>query len=179
MLTAENALLLVIDFQERLMPSIHRYEELEHKTAAFIKGCRVLDLPVLTTQQYTKGLGDTIPAIKEALGQFEPVEKISFSCYRTTEFKDELYKFGNKNILVTGIEAHICVQQTVLDLSENGYQVYLIADCVGSRSETDFLYAIKRMETAGAIVTTMESALFEMLVSADHPKRKEISSLVK
>jgi len=179
MLTIENTLLLVIDFQERLMPSIHRHEELAQKTAAFIKGCRILDLPVLTTQQYTKGLGDTIPAIKDALGEFEPVEKITFSCCKTAAFNDELIKTGRKAILVTGIEAHICVQQTVLDLLENGYQVYLIADCIGSRRENDLLYAEARMQKAGTIITTMESALFELLVRADHPKRKEISNLVK
>jgi len=179
MLNTENTLLLVIDFQERLMPSIHDHEELARKSAVFIEGCRVLGLPVITTQQYTKGLGDTIPAIKEALAEFSAVEKISFSCCGNTEFKEKLSGAGKKHVLVTGIEAHICVQQTVLDLLDGGYSVYLIADCIGSRSEFDFLYAVRRMENAGAIVTTMESALFEMLVSADHPKRKEISNLVK
>jgi len=179
MLTIENALLLVIDFQERLMPTVHCHLELSGKAATVIKGCRTLDVPVLVTQQYTKGLGDTIPEIKEALGDYEPIEKISFSCHRSPEFKDKLNETGRRDIIVAGVEAHICVLQTVLDMLHDGYNVYVLADCIGSRSETDFQYAEKRMINAGATFTTMESALFEMLVSADHPKRKEISNLVK
>ena len=179
MLTTENTLTLVIDFQERLMPSIYRHEELARKTSIFIEGCRVLGVPILTTQQYTKGLGQTIPEIKESLGEFEPIEKITFSCCGCEEFNDKLGKSGKMMILVTGVEAHICVQQTVLDLLELGYSVYVIADCISSRFESDQLYAIKRMENAGAIFITVESALFEMMISAAHPKRKDISNLVK
>jgi len=179
MLTIENSLLLVIDFQERLMPSIHCHEEVAQKTATIIKGCRILDVPILITQQYTKGLGGTILELKTALAEYEPIEKITFSCFGSAEFRDKLNSAGRKNIIVTGVEAHICVQQTVLDLLENGYNVYVIADCASSRSENDRRYAGRRMEKAGAVITTMESAIFEMLVGADHPKRKEISDLVK
>ena len=179
MLKSENALLLVIDFQERLMPSIHGHAELEKKTAAFIKGCRILDVPVLTTQQYTKGLGDTSQALKDALCKFDPIEKITFSCCETIMFIDKLNSLGKKEIIVTGIEAHICVQQTALDLLDSGYTVYVVADCIGSRNVRDYTYAVERMRQAGAVITTMESVLFEFLVRADHPKRKEISNLVK
>ena len=179
MLTEKNTLLLVIDFQERLVPSMHRHEELTRNTANIIKGCRILDVPILITQQYTKGLGDTIPEVEDALGEYKYIEKITFSCCGNNEFKEALNKTGKKNILITGIEAHICVQQTVLDLLNDGYSVYLIADCVGSRFKPDRLYAEKRMEKAGAVLTTSESVLFEMMVSADHPMRKEISNLVK
>lgn len=179
MLDARDALLLVVDFQERLMPSIHRREEITGKAAALIEGCRVLDLPILVTQQYTKGLGPTIREIDDALVEYEYIEKITFSCCGSGEFRGKLGKAGRKSVIITGIETHVCIQQTVLDLLEGGYQVYAIADCLGSRSDSDFRYAIRRMEKAGAIVTTMESILFEMLVSADHPKRKEITVLVK
>ena len=179
MLTAENALTLAIDFQARLMPSIHDHEELARKTAIFIKGCRILGAPIITTQQYTKGLGETIPEVNDALGEYKYIEKITFSCCGNNEYKEALNKTGKKNILITGIEAHICVQQTVLDLLNDGYSVYVIADCVGSRFKPDRLYAEKRMEKAGAVLTTSESVLFEMMVSADHPMRKEISNLVK
>jgi len=179
MLTVENTLTLVIDFQTKMMPSILDHEELAQKSATFIKGCRILGVPIITTQQYSKGLGDTIAEIKDALGDFEPVEKISFSCCGNDEFKAKLAKEGKKNILVTGVEAHICVQQTVLDLLQGGYSIYVIADCIGSRFEVNRRYADKRMEQAGAILTTAESALFEMMVSADHPKRKEITNIVK
>ena len=179
MLSTENALLLLIDFQVRLMPVISGKEELTEKTETMIRGCRLLDVPILTTQQYTKGLGDTIPELKDALGEFKEIEKITFSCCGTPEFMAKLEETGRKNIIVTGVEAHICVQQTVLDLLDKGYNVYVISDCIGSRSAIDLVCAEKRMQQAGAIFTTMESVLFEFLKSADHPKRKEISNLVK
>jgi len=179
MLKTDNALALAIDFQERMMPVINDQEELTRRSAIFLRGCRILGVPVLVTQQYTRGLGETIPEVKEALGDFEPIEKITFSCYGNKEFRDKLEKTDKKDILVTGVEAHICVQQTVLDLLESGHTVYIIADCIGSRFENDRQISMRRMEQAGAILTTMESVLFEMMVSADHPGRKEISNLVK
>ena len=179
MFKIEDSLVLVIDFQARLTPFIYKYEELEKKAEIFIKGCRILDVPVLVMQQYTKGLGDTSPVLKDAFGEFEHIEKITFSSYGNAEFIQKLEASGKKNIVVTGIEAHVCVQQTVLDLLANGYNVYVLADCIGSRSETDKAYAEKRMRQAGAVLTTMESVLFELLIRADHPKRKDISNLVK
>ena len=179
MLTTENTLVLAIDFQARMMPSINDNVELARKAAIFIEGCRILGVPIITTQQYTKGLGETIPEVAKALGEFEPVDKITFSCCGNEEFREKISQSGRKNVMVTGVEAHICVQQTVFDLISAGYYVYVIADCIGSRYETDRHYAEKLMEKAGAVFTTSESALFEMLYSADHPKRKEISNLVK
>jgi nicotinamidase-related amidase len=170
---------LIIDFQERLMPYIHNHEELACKTAIFIRGCRVLGVPLLTVQQYTKGLGETVPELREALGAYTHVEKITFSACGNEEFKGKVAAAGKKHLVVAGIEAHICVQQTVLDLLDDGRSVYLLADGTGSRGEMDKRYAIRRMEKAGAVVTTVESALFEMLIRADHPQRKEISNLVK
>jgi nicotinamidase-related amidase len=179
MFKIEDSLVLVIDFQERLMPSIYKHEELEKKAGIFIKGCRILDLPILVMQQYTKGLGETAQALKDALGEFEYIEKITFSGCGNAEFVQKLESSGKKNIIVTGVEAHVCVQQTVLDLLAAGYSVYVLADCIGSRSELDKVYAEKRMAQAGAVITTAESVLFELLVRADHPKRKDISNLVK
>ena len=179
MLTLENTLLLAIDFQERLMPVISNHEELTNKSKTLISGCRILDVPILTTQQYTKGLGETIAPLREALGEFEPIEKISFSCCGCLDFVAKLKETGKKDILISGIEAHVCVQQTVLDLLDSGYYVYVAADCISSRCDINRQYAEMRMRDAGAIITTMESALFELLKSADHPKRKEITNLVK
>jgi len=178
-LSLQNAVVLAIDFQARIMQNMEDHKKLEKKAETFLRCCRILDLPILTMQQYTKGLGDTVPAIKEALGEFEHIEKLSFSCRGSEEFTEKLKKTGRKNILVTGIESHICVQQTVLHLLEDGYNVYVIADCTGSRYKTDRKYAEERMRRAGAVITTMESALFEMLERSDHPKRKDISGLVK
>ena len=178
MLSIENTVLMVIDIQARLLPSIHNNEALERKAAGCITGCKLLDIPIIVLQQYTKGLGETIPALQAALGDFEPVEKITFSACQAVETVEKLEGYNRKNIIVTGIEAHICVQMTVLDLLAAGYNVYVIADCIGSRKETDRLYAEQRMRQAGAVITTLESALFELLVRADHPMRKEITKLV-
>jgi len=179
MVKLENTIVLVIDMQDRLMSAMHNREELEQKASKFIRGCRVLELPILVTQQYTKGLGETIEPLKDALGEFEPIEKITFSCCGNQEFNDILSKSGKKNVIVTGVETHVCVQQTILDLLADNYNVYVVADCSGSRYTKDHNYAEERMRQAGAIVTTMESVLFELLVNADNPKRKEISNLIK
>jgi nicotinamidase-related amidase len=179
MLTTTNTITLVIDFQERMVPSIGDSAEIIRKSAIFIEGSRILGLPTLTTQQYTKKLGETVAEIKTALGEFEAIEKITFSCFGCEEFEEKLGKAGKKNVLITGLETHICVQQTVLHLLEDGYNVYVLADCVGSRFEYDKKISLKRMAAAGAVITTAESALFEMMVSADHPCRKAISNLVK
>jgi len=178
MLTQENTALVVIDIQERLAPSIHNIETMVQTTAACISGCKLLDIPVILLQQYTKGLGETVPAIKEALGELNPVEKITFSAYQNPEFADKLATTGKKNVIITGIEAHICVQLTVLELLQAGYNVYVLADCISSRKDQSRVYAEERMRQAGAVVTTMESALFEVLGRADHPMRKEITKLV-
>jgi len=179
MLTNENTLLLVIDFQERLMPSIHNNEELAKRAAILVSCIRLLDVPLLVTQQYTKGLGETITELKEALGDFEPAEKITFSCCGNDEFNDTMSRIGKPNIIVAGIEAHICVQQTVLDLLGGGYNVYVVSDCIGSRNDNNRLYAEQRMHTAGAVITTLESVIFELMVRADHPKRKDVTKLLK
>jgi len=178
MLTTDNTLLLVIDIQTRLTPTIANHETLVAKTAACISGCRLLDIPVIVMQQYTKGLGETVPELQAAIGEFEPVDKITFSAWQNDKFVSRLRAIDKKNIIITGIEAHICVQLTVLELLQAGYNVYVAADCIGSRNDTDRIYAENRMTHAGAVITTLESILFELLVRADHPMRKEITKLV-
>ena len=179
MFKIEDSLVIAVDFQVRLMPAMHNCEEVEKKAEMFVKGCRLLGVPILVTQQYTKGLGDTLPSIKEALGEFEHIEKTAFSCLRDEGFAKKLKESGKKNIIVAGIESHVCVQQTVLDLLDSEYNVYVIADCISSRSEVDHKYAEERMRQVGAVLTTAEAVLFEFLLGAEHPKRKGVSELVK
>ena len=179
MFKIDDSLLIVVDCQERMMPAIHSNEKLLKRIELLIQGIRILEIPILTAQQYTKGLGDTSKILKNALGEFKHIEKIAFSCCGEPEFVKKLKSTNRENIIVCGVEAHVCVQQTVLDLIADGYNVYVIADCIGSRFENDRLYAEARMQSAGAVLTTAESVLFELLISADHPKRKEISQLVK
>ena len=179
LLTREDTAFVAIDFQEKLMPAMSGMEELEDKSVRLIKGMKALGIPTIVTQQYTKGLGETIPSIAEALGDFEHVEKNTFGCMANEEFASKIKELDRKNIVVCGIEAHICVQQTVLQLMEEGYNVYLPADCVSSRSENDKLWSITRMGEAGAVITTYEAVLYEILRDSKAEGFKEISAIVK
>ena len=180
MINKADTLVLFIDIQEKMMPAIYNREKLEQRIGVLARCARLLELPILVTRQYPKGLGDTIPALVQALGDHDNTDKMAFSCFRDENgFKDKLTKSGKKNIIVSGVEAHICVQQTVLDLLSMGMNVIVVADCCGSRSETDRVYAEQRMAKAGAVITTMESILFEIMGSADHPARKAVQALIK
>lgn len=188
-LKKEDTVLVGIDFQERLMPAMKGNEELEAAVVKLVKGCRILGVPAIMTQQYTKGLGQTVPAVASALtepigedvaaAEFYPVEKTSFSAMGEPAFVEALEKLGRKTVIIAGIEAHVCVQQTVIDLLEKGYTVFVANDCISSRSNTDKKYAQRRMGDAGAVGTTFESILFELLGGAKEPGFKQISALVK
>lgn len=183
----EDTLLVAIDFQEKLMPVMHEKEVLEETMIKLVKGCRVMDVPILVTQQYTKGLGATISSIDAALkeeiagkeGAYEPFDKTSFSAMGQVDFAKEIKKQNRKTILITGIESHICVQQTVIDLLELGYTVVVVGDCISSRRAMDKEYAQLRMVEAGAIFSSMEAVLFELCGGAKNPGFKEISAIIK
>jgi len=176
----EDAVLVVIDFQERLMPAMKNSQELEQKMVKLIKGWIVLGLPIITTQQYTKGLGETITSIKDAMGEnFLPIEKTSFSAMGEPNFVEVLETSGKRTVILAGIEAHVCVQQTALDLIEEGYQVFLVNDAISSRDNTDKKYAQRRICDSGAIGTTYEAVLFELVGDAKEDGFKQISGIVK
>ena len=179
MINRDKTLFVVIDFQEKLMPVTHNKEVLEDKVCRLAEGMKVLGIPHIVTQQYTRGIGETIPSVAEAIGEFEPIDKTSFSCMRNEEFARQLREAGKKDIVVCGIEAHICVLQTVLELLDEGYNVYVAVDGMSSRSANDYLWAAERMETAGAIVTTYEAILYEILGDAKSEGFKEVSKIVK
>jgi len=174
-----HAIGLVVDIQERLLPHIHAHDALTARCAMLIRGLRILDVPILVTEQYVKGLGPTVPAIAEALETFTPYEKISFSCCGDGVFESHLVSHARHQIIVMGIEAHVCVQQTVLDLLASGNQVVVVEDCVSSRNANDKRVAIDRMRQAGAVITTAEAILFELLRQAGTETFKRISALVK
>lgn len=178
----ENSLLVAIDYQEKLMPAIEGEKAIEEKAAGLIKGARILEVPILITQQYTKGLGKTVAKITEALGEFDYVEKNTFSCMKTPEFANAIFGMaaaGRKTIVLCGVETHICVQQTALDLLDAGFDVFVVADCSGSRTSENNQTALARMTQAGAFVTTYESVLYEWLESSKTQGFKEISQIVK
>lgn len=175
----ENCVLVAIDYQERLVPAMCGKEELIDKTAKLIKGFDILGMPVIITEQYPKGLGNTVSEIKDVNPHVEIIEKNTFSAWDNAEFVSLIRRMNKPNAVVVGIEAHVCEQQTVLDMLDEGYNVYVAADCVSSRSEFDRDVAIERMRAAGAIITTYESILFEVLKWSKADEFKQISALVK
>lgn len=176
----EDTMALIIDFQERLVPVINNNEQLIHNTEILIKGLEVLGIPMLVTQQYTKGIGMTVPELTVLYGEsFEYEDKITFSCAENDVILSKIEETGKKNVIVCGIEAHICVLQTVIDLIDQGYHVILVEDCIGSRKESDRVVGIKRAITEGAIPATYESILFELTRVAKTDVFKQISKLIR
>lgn len=178
-LKKETTALIVIDMQERILPVIRNHEMVTENTIKLIKGFKVLNLPVYYTEQYPKGLGHTSQKILQELDGLNAVQKMSFSCSGAEYLYDELKVKQLKQIVVCGVESHVCVQQTVLDLLVNNFQVNLIADAVSSRKEIDCKIALDRMRINGAEITTTESVLFELLEVCGTPEFKEISKIVK
>lgn len=178
-LYSEDAVLVAIDYQDRLMPVMAERDFLTDRVVRMIRGAKEFNIPIIVTQQYTKGLGNTVPRIKEALGEFEPIEKTVFSAVDCPEFMKTLEATGRKTVLLMGIETHICVMQTALALIESGYRVFLVEDCCSARSLRDSKMGRKRISEAGAIVTTMESALMEMLGGAESEHFKTVSKIIK
>ncbi len=170
---------LIIDIQERLFPHIHEHEAVARNTEILVKGLKLLDVPVLVTQQYTRGLGPTIPELLDLISGYRLIEKTAFSCCDEPEFIRALVNTHKQTILIAGIESHVCVLQTVIDLVERGYQPVLVEDCVSSRKASDKITSVRRMRTEGAIVTTYESILFELCRFSGSELFKSISKLVK
>ncbi|RLD56749.1 MAG: hydrolase [Bacteroidetes bacterium] len=175
----ENTIGVVIDIQSRLYPVIQDADTLTKNNTILIKGLRVLHIPIVVTQQYTKGLGETIPELAEALGEYKHIEKTAFSCCDEPRFNEDLALASKMYVVVTGIEAHVCVMQTVNDLIGQGYIPVAVEDCIGSRNPNDKKIAIERMRQSGAIITTYESILFELLKYSGTDQFREISQLVK
>ena len=179
MMNREDTIAVFIDFQEKLLPAMSHKEELEDKVCRLAQGLGVLGIPHIVTQQYTKGIGETVLSVAGAIGEFDPIDKTTFSCMSHVDFVNQLEIASKPNVVVCGIEAHICVQQTVEQLLLEGYNVYVPVDCISSRSQNDFMWACERMEKAGAIMTTYESVLYELLKDSKAEGFKEISKIVK
>ncbi len=178
-LNKENTIGLVIDMQEKLLPHIHNHEKILKSNLTVVQGLKALNVPIVVTQQYTKGLGNSISELSEAIGNFSYIEKSTFSCYREPAFIKVMNRSGKRNVLIIGIESHICVLQTALDLLYNNFNPVIVTDAIGSRNEEDKKIALWRMRDVGCIMTTTESILFELCRKAGTPEFKEISNLVK
>jgi nicotinamidase-related amidase len=171
--------LLVIDIQDRVHAVMRFREAVETNAVKLIRGCQILNVPILLTEQYPKGLGHTISSIRNALHTALPLQKMTFSCCSSEELMAALQEKNIRQVAVVGIETHVCVLQTALDLLANNYQVHVVRDAVSSRHELDHQTALQRLQHAGALVTTTEAVLFELMVRADTAEFKEISKLIK
>lgn len=176
---AEDCVFVQVDVQERLFPHIQNNEELEKNLVTLVKGLQLHEIPMIVNEQYKKGIGETIASLKELTDEYTHFEKTSFSCCGNEDGLCAIKDTGKKIVILAGIETHVCVLQTALDLLEEGFQPVLVTDCVNSRKEKDKEMAIQRMIQAGVIPTTYESLLFELTVNAKNPVFKEISKLVK
>jgi nicotinamidase-related amidase len=179
MLKAEHAVLVVIDIQGKLASLMDDKERIYKNVGILIQGVMLLDVPIIWTEQAPEKLGQTLPEIAGLLDGLTPLPKTTFSCCGDPDFLSALRNLDRKQILLTGIETHICVYQTARDLLESGYEVYLLSDAVSSRTEENRRLGIARMKDLGAIVTGTEMALFEMLEKAEGDTFKAISRLIR
>ncbi|MCI0493874.1 hydrolase [candidate division KSB1 bacterium] len=171
--------LLIIDIQQRINAVMKYRKRVVDNVVKLIKGFQILNLPIFITEQYRKGLGPTEQPILDVLNQPSIVEKIHFSCCAATPLMDQIRQRNIQQIVICGIETHVCVLQTSLDFLAEGFQVHLVLDAVSSRKKHDHEMAIDRLTQTGVIPTTIESVLFELLIRADNQEFKQISQLIK
>ena len=179
MLDINNTVLTIIDIQGNLAHAMHDKESLFKGLRQLIMGFTALDIPIVLTEQNPKGLGPTLPEIKELLPDVTAIPKMSFSCCDEKAYMDAVSALGKKQVLVAGIEGHICVYQTSAALFDMGYEVQVVADAVASRFPENRKLALKKMSRMGIEMTTVEMALFELLKTADHEKFREIVKIIK
>ena len=179
MLDRTHTALVLIDIQGKLATRMHDREQLYANLQILIRGARKLELPILWVEQYPKGLGPTIPEVADLLPDLEPVAKTTFSACRLPEFDRRLRETGRHQLLLAGIEAHVCVYQTACELLGAGYHVEVVTDAVSSRTAANRRLALERMRAGGAMWTSVEMALFELLQDARDPAFKAVAALVK
>ncbi|PID48035.1 MAG: hydrolase [Proteobacteria bacterium] len=178
-ITPQNSLAVVVDIQEKLLPHIHQKDEILKNTNILVEGLKIFDIPFILNEQYPQGLGNTIEELRSKLENVQSLEKTCFSCCANEQTREKIIKSKKTTAIVFGIETHICVLQTCLDLIANNISPVLVVDCCGSRKKQDKDLAVQRMVQAGVIPTSYEALLFELCKSSKHPNFKEISKLVK
>ena len=177
----EDTQAMIIDVQQRLTPHINDHENIVKKISTLIQGLQALNIPIMLNEQYKKGLGETLPEIKELLNENNKkgFEKLTFSACDNDDSWNHLAQQNRSIVLLMGVETHVCVLQTALDLLDNGMQPVIIGDAVGSRFPYDKKQAIRRIRRAGGVITTVETVLFELCRSSADPAFKTISNLIK
>jgi nicotinamidase-related amidase len=180
-LVAAECVLVVVDIQEKLLPPIFQGEQLLRNAQLLLRLAEILELPTLATTQYAKGLGNIVPQVTSLLSRTEPVDKLAFSCFGSDAFCSSLKRApGNRTtLLVCGMEAHICVMQTVLAALRQGYLVHVASDAVSSRTELNRAAGLERMRSAGAVIATTEMVIYEVLGSSGTPAFKQMLQYLK
>ncbi|HWP98264.1 MAG TPA: isochorismatase family protein [Syntrophomonadaceae bacterium] len=177
-LKRDDTLLIIVDLQERLMAAMPQRDRVFRNTAVLLALAGQYQLPVIVTEQYPRGLGPTVTEIKQALPEHVCLEKVRFSA-SSRELSEILTKLGRPNIIMTGSETHVCVFQTTRDLLEAGYNIHLVRDAVCSRFEENYLNGLALMQDMGAVVTTTETVVFDLLEEAGSPEFRAMSALIK
>lgn len=179
LLDKDNAVLVIIDIQDRLASAMKVRDEVVNNCQHMIELSKMLNIPIVVTEQYPKGLGQTVAEIKDALPSYQPIEKLTFNCCEEPAFLREIKKLNRENIILTGMEAHICVLQTCLGLLNEGFNVHVVRDAVCSRAKENWKTGIEFMRDAGAVITCAETVLFQILKSAGTEEFKAISRRIK
>ena len=179
LLRRDQAVLLVVDMQAKLVPAIADAGRIVRGCRRAVRALDVLRVPVLFTEQYPRGLGPTVPELAGLFGERRPVEKTAFGCYDCPEFVDALAATGRRDLLLCGIEAHICVYQTALQALARGFAVYLLEDAVGARTEEARRVGLERLHAAGAVPSHTEMAIYELLGAAGTPEFRAVLPVIK
>ena len=179
MLATGNTALIVIDVQEKLTRVMHEKERFLENLRKLIQGAQALGIPIILTEQNPQGLGPTVPEVANLTPNLQPIAKFSFSCCGDQRFAQELTALHRKQVLLAGIETHVCIYQTSLDLLSQGYEVQIVADAVASRTAENKDIGLEKTKNEGASLTSTETALFELLKVAEGEKFKEIIKIVK
>ncbi len=180
LLHLDNALLTVIDMQEPFLRNIFEQERVVTNVSALIQGAAILRLPVVATTQYAERMGGIVPEILKVMPPLRPpFDKMAFSSYSAPAFVSEVQRSGRKQIILCGVESHICVCQTALEMTAAGFQVHVAVDAVSSRSEANWKLGIDKMRQGGVLVSSVEAALYEMLHEAGTPEFRDILKIIK
>ena len=180
LLNAEQCALVVVDIQEKLLPPIYEKERLVRNSQLLIRAAKILSLPVIVTTQYSRGLGQTVPEVASLLPDVTPLDKLEFGCFRNGQFCSSVAGLNRRNtLLLCGMETHICVLQTAMGALAQGHCVHVAADAVGSRSELNWKLGLDRMRDAGAVISSTEMMIYELLGKSGTPAFKEMLQFIK
>lgn len=179
LLSREGAAFIIVDVQEKLFPLISGKDEVLKNLRRMILFAKIIGMPIILTEQYPKGLGRTIPEIKDLLPDVQPIEKVEFSCFGSEKFRESLREGNIKTLIIVGIETHICVMQTSIEGVSNGYRVCVISDATSSRNPEDKAVAVDRMRQNGIIIASTEMIIYELLRRAGTEEFREALKIIR